>query len=111
MNRSFFRTIDWQFWISVPILILLPFLTPYQAIATNILIVGLFATGFNLLLGYTGAYYTYIVTDRILKEDGYEASGIIQYTNLSGPLQAGVDRRIEQFFVEIRQKMGIFFSQ
>jgi hypothetical protein len=64
-----------------------------------------------LLLGYTGAYYTYIVTDRILKEDGYEASGIIQYTNLSGPLQAGVDRRIEQFFVEIRQKMGIFFSQ
>jgi len=48
------RTIDWQFWVSVPILAILPFLTPYHAIATNILIVGLFATGFNVLLGYTG---------------------------------------------------------
>lgn len=54
VNRSMFRTLDWQFWISVPILIILPFLTPYQAIATNILIIGLFATGFNILLGYTG---------------------------------------------------------
>ena len=48
------KTIDWQFWISIPILAILPFLTPYQAIATNILIIGLFATGFNILLGYTG---------------------------------------------------------
>lgn len=54
MNRPISRTLDWQFWISVPILIVLPFLTPYQAIATNILIVGLFATGYNILLGYTG---------------------------------------------------------
>lgn len=54
MNRSSVRAVDWQFWISIPILIILPFLTPYQAIATNILIVGLFATGFNILLGYTG---------------------------------------------------------
>lgn len=48
------KTIDWQFWISIPILAILPFLTPYEAIATNILIIGLFATGFNILLGYTG---------------------------------------------------------
>jgi branched-chain amino acid transport system permease protein len=48
------KTIDWQFWISIPILAILPFLSPYTAIATNILIVGLFATGFNILLGYTG---------------------------------------------------------
>jgi branched-chain amino acid transport system permease protein len=54
VNRLISRTIDWQFWISVPILIILPFLTPYRAIATNILIVALFATGFNVLLGYTG---------------------------------------------------------
>ena len=47
-------TIDWQFWISIPILIVLPFITPYHAVATNILIIGLFATGFNILLGYTG---------------------------------------------------------
>jgi branched-chain amino acid transport system permease protein len=54
VNRSIVRALDWQFWISIPFLIILPFLTPYQAIATNILIVGLFATGFNILLGYTG---------------------------------------------------------
>lgn len=54
MNRAVVKTIDWQFWISIPILAILPFLTPYQAIATNILIIGLFATGFNMLLGYTG---------------------------------------------------------
>ncbi len=54
MNRSISRNIDLQFWISIPILIALPFLAPYHAIATNILIIGLFATGFNILLGYTG---------------------------------------------------------
>lgn len=54
MNKVMWKTIDWQFWISVPVLIVLPFLTPYQAIATNILIVGLFATGYNILLGFTG---------------------------------------------------------
>ena len=46
--------IDWQFWVSVPILAILPFIFPYTAVATNVLIIGLFATGFNLLLGYTG---------------------------------------------------------
>jgi branched-chain amino acid transport system permease protein len=48
------RKIDWEFWISVPILAVLPFIFPYTAIATNVLIIGLFATGFNILLGYTG---------------------------------------------------------
>jgi branched-chain amino acid transport system permease protein len=54
VNKIMRKTIDWQFWISIPILAILPFLSPYTAIATNILIVGLFATGFNILLGYTG---------------------------------------------------------
>ena len=31
-----------------------PFLVPYQALATQVLIFGLFALGFNLLYGYTG---------------------------------------------------------
>src|SRR5205823_6086085 len=31
-----------------------PFLVPYQALATQVLIYGLFAVGFNLLYGYTG---------------------------------------------------------
>lgn len=31
-----------------------PFLVPYQALATQVLIYGLFALGFNLLYGYTG---------------------------------------------------------
>ena len=54
MSAATKRNIDWQFWILVPILAVLPFLTPYQAIATNILIYAMFATGFNILLGYTG---------------------------------------------------------
>ena len=35
-------------------LLLFPWLMPYQALAINILIFGLFAVGFNLLFGYTG---------------------------------------------------------
>ena len=31
-----------------------PFLVPYQSLATQVLIYGLFALGFNLLYGYTG---------------------------------------------------------
>ena len=33
---------------------LFPFLVPYQSLATQVLIYGLFALGFNLLYGYTG---------------------------------------------------------
>ena len=32
----------------------LPFVVPYQALATQVLVYGLFALGFNLLYGYTG---------------------------------------------------------
>jgi branched-chain amino acid transport system permease protein len=35
-------------------LLVFPLLMPYQALAVNILIFGLFAVGFNLLFGYTG---------------------------------------------------------
>ncbi len=35
-------------------LLVFPLLMPYQALAINILIFGLFAVGFNLLFGYTG---------------------------------------------------------
>jgi branched-chain amino acid transport system permease protein len=33
---------------------ILPFLVPYKALATQVLVYGLFALGFNLLYGYTG---------------------------------------------------------
>lgn len=33
---------------------ILPFVVPYQALATQVLVYGLFALGFNLLYGYTG---------------------------------------------------------
>lgn len=36
------------------VLALLPVLTPYQALAVNILIFGLYAMGFNLIFGYAG---------------------------------------------------------
>ena len=35
-------------------LLLFPLLMPYQALAVNVLIFGLYAVGFNLLFGYTG---------------------------------------------------------
>ncbi len=35
-------------------LIIMPWLLPYEALAVNILIFGLYAVGFNLLFGYTG---------------------------------------------------------
>ena len=35
-------------------LLVLPWLMPYEALAVNILIFGLYAVGFNLLFGYTG---------------------------------------------------------
>lgn len=38
----------------VVFLLLFPLLMPYQALAVNILVFGLFAVGFNLLFGYTG---------------------------------------------------------
>lgn len=34
--------------------LVLPFIVPYKSLATQILIFGLFALGFNMLLGYTG---------------------------------------------------------
>jgi branched-chain amino acid transport system permease protein len=39
---------------AVLVLIAFPWLMPYEALAINILIFGLFAVGFNLLFGYTG---------------------------------------------------------
>eukprot|EP01037_Dinobryon_pediforme_P047764 gene47764-62202_t len=35
-------------------LAIFPFIMPYEALAINILIFGLFAMGFNLLFGYMG---------------------------------------------------------
>ena len=35
-------------------LLVLPFIMPYEALAINILVFGLFAMGFNLLFGYMG---------------------------------------------------------
>jgi len=46
--------VDWPFWVSIPIFVILPFVVPYTALATNILVYGIFAMAFNLLLGYTG---------------------------------------------------------
>jgi branched-chain amino acid transport system permease protein len=40
--------------LSALLLAILPLVLPYEALAVNILIFGLFAVGFNLLFGYTG---------------------------------------------------------
>jgi branched-chain amino acid transport system permease protein len=38
----------------IAVLLVLPWVIPYEALAVNILIFGLYAVGFNLLFGYTG---------------------------------------------------------
>jgi branched-chain amino acid transport system permease protein len=38
----------------IAFLMLMPWLLPYEALAVNVLIFGLYAVGFNLLFGYTG---------------------------------------------------------
>src|ERR1700704_5980208 len=39
---------------SIALLVVLPWIVPYHALAVNILIWGIFALGFNLLYGYAG---------------------------------------------------------
>jgi branched-chain amino acid transport system permease protein len=39
---------------TIAFLIVFPYLMPYEALAVNILVFGLYAVGFNLLFGYTG---------------------------------------------------------
>jgi branched-chain amino acid transport system permease protein len=40
--------------LAIVFLLIMPWLLPYEALAVNILIFGLYAVGFNLLFGYTG---------------------------------------------------------
>jgi branched-chain amino acid transport system permease protein len=40
--------------LTLAFLAVFPWITPYEALAVNILILGLFALGFNLIFGYTG---------------------------------------------------------
>ncbi len=44
----------WRLPLLAAVLATLPWIAPSQALAVNILIYGLYATGFNLLFGYTG---------------------------------------------------------
>ena len=53
-DNSYLAGRDWAFWVFIPVLSFLPFVCPYTALATNILVYALFALGYNLLLGYTG---------------------------------------------------------
>ena len=55
MNPALFDTIRRHRVAAViAFLLVFPLLMPYQALAINILVFGLFAVGFNLLFGYTG---------------------------------------------------------
>jgi branched-chain amino acid transport system permease protein len=40
--------------LAIAALLIFPWLMPYEALAVNILVLGLYAVGFNLLFGYTG---------------------------------------------------------
>jgi len=91
-----------------------PFLVPYQALATQVLIFGLFALGFNLLYGYTGllsfghaaywglgAYGTGLALAKLKLASLWGALG-------AGLLLAGVAGVIIGFFCLRRR--GIYFA-
>ena len=40
--------------LTLAFLVIFPWITPYEALAVNILVFGLYALGFNILFGYTG---------------------------------------------------------
>jgi branched-chain amino acid transport system permease protein len=58
MRRAFGRLASWASGHPIAAFIVFfavfPFLVPYESLATQVLIFGLFALGFNLLYGYTG---------------------------------------------------------
>jgi branched-chain amino acid transport system permease protein len=58
MRRAFGRLASWVSGHPIAAFIVFfavfPFLVPYESLATQVLIFGLFALGFNLLYGYTG---------------------------------------------------------
>jgi branched-chain amino acid transport system permease protein len=91
-----------------------PFILPYKALATQVLIFGLFALGFNLLYGYTGilsfghaayyglgAYGTGIALARL-------GVGSIWLGLVAGVLAAGIGGVIIGFFCLRRR--GIYFA-
>lgn len=91
-----------------------PFVVPYKALATQVLIYGLFALGFNLLYGYTGllsfghaaywglgAYGTGIALARLQVTSLWGALG-------AGLLLAGVGGAVIGFFCLRRR--GIYFA-
>jgi len=91
-----------------------PFLVPYKALATQVLIFGLFALGFNLLYGYTGllsfghaayyglgAYGTGIVLAKLHLTSLWGAIG-------AGLLLAGLGGAVIGFFCLRRR--GIYFA-
>ncbi len=45
---------QYRFPLTLAFLLIFPWLMPYEALAVNILILGLYALGFNLVFGYTG---------------------------------------------------------
>ncbi|HET8576955.1 MAG TPA: branched-chain amino acid ABC transporter permease [Methylomirabilota bacterium] len=91
-----------------------PFLLPYKALATQVLIFGLFALGFNLLYGYTGllsfghaayyglgAYGTGIALAKLHVESLWVGLG-------AGLVLAGVGGAVIGFFC--LQRRGIYFA-
>ena len=98
---------------TIAFLIIFPFIVPYKALATQIIIWGLFALGYNVCLGYTGmlsfghaayfgmgAYTTGIVLIRLWEN--------VWFGLLSGLLMGAVTAAILGFFCIKRR--GIYFA-
>ena len=54
LNNAIERIRQHRMLATILFLLVFPFLMPYETLAINILIFGLYAVGFNLLFGYTG---------------------------------------------------------
>jgi branched-chain amino acid transport system permease protein len=94
-------------------LLVFPLLMPYDALAVNILVFGLYAVGFNLLFGYTGLLS--FGHAAFLGVGGYVTGMTIVYSGLPWPLAvlAGVAGAalvgVVIGFLAIRSR-GIYFS-
>lgn len=53
-NRLVAISLEYPFYILLSIFIVLPFFTSYVSLATQIIIYAIFASGYNILFGYTG---------------------------------------------------------
>ena len=90
-----------------------PFLVPYQSLATQVLIYGLFALGFNLLYGYTGllsfGHAAYFATAAYMCGWLVRSAGLPPELGVAAGVGASALLGLVVGFIAIRRQ-GIYFA-